>query len=209
MRKHFLVIAAVMLLLSACGKGESNTVKIKENEAIRLNADEKYTVEVKAKKSEKVIWSSANEEIVKIDDEGTITAKGNGITTVTARTETGYDHVGVIVGGDDVYTDKNGNIVQTFDGESDITEISVSVRGGGSDDVSIKNGDIYSLSAKITPSDSEDPIVWKSSDSKVVTVSESGEIEACSKGIAKIRAYARTETTTPSRTRRTIPIVWK
>lgn len=193
MKKHFSIIAVILsaaVLCSACGKSDKNTVSIKEQEPVRLNVDDKYTVEVKHKKGEEVQWSSNDEKIAVINSEGTITAKGNGITTVTAKTETGYDHLGVIVGGDDVYTDENGNVVQKFDQESDITEISVAVKAGGSGDISIKTGDKFTLEAKTTPADSTDKIVWQSEDPKIVKVSETGEIEACAAGKTMVRAYA-------------------
>ena len=80
--------------------------------------------------------------------------------------------------------------MQKFDEESDITAISVAVKGGGSGDISIKTGDKFTLTANVTPSDSTDKIVWKTDDEKIVKVSEEGKIEARRAGKTVVRAYA-------------------
>lgn len=180
-------LAALALVLCSCG-GE-NTLSVKEKN-IRMKIDESYTVKVEQKKEETLSWSSADESIAIVSPEGTVSAVGNGITTVTARGEKAYVHVGVIVGGNNDYTDKNGNIVRVFDGVSDITEISVGVRGGGKDDISIKVGESFQLRAYTDPSDSKDTIVWQSDDSAVARVDEKGKLTAVGKGKTTITAYA-------------------
>ena len=98
-------LAALTLVLCSCG-GE-NTLSVKEKN-IRMKIDESYTVKVEQKKEETLSWTSADESIAIVSPEGTVSAVGNGITTVTARGEKAYVHVGVIVGGNNDYTDKNG-----------------------------------------------------------------------------------------------------
>ena len=183
---HTLVIGAV-LILSACGSKTAISVKEKN---IRMNIDEKYTVKLTSGDEENVVWTSNDEGIALVSPEGTITATGNGITTVTAKAEDSYVHVGVIVGGNNDYTDEFGNVVEVFDGESDITEISVGVKNGGKGDVSVKSGESFQLRAYVTPSDSKDKIVWRAADSSVARVDEKGVLQTVGAGKTTVTAYA-------------------
>lgn len=180
-----LLVAGVML----CSCSEENKISVKED-VIRIKIDEEYAVKVYQTKNEKLTWSSLDSEIASVDEKGVVTAKSNGITTITARTNNKHVHVGVIVDGNDGYVDSDGNFVQVFDGVSDITEITVGVKGGGKEDITIKVGDKFQLRAYTTPSDSQDPIVWKSDDSSIARVSEDGVLEAMGKGKTTITAYA-------------------
>ena len=180
-------IAVITMLLCSCG-GE-NVISVKEKN-IRMKIDESYTIKAEQKKEETLSWTSADESVVVVSPEGTVSAVGNGITTVTARGEKAFVHIGVIVGGNNDYTDKNGNVVRVFDGVSDITEIVVGVRGGGKEDVSVKVGETFQLRAYTTPSDSKDEIVWQSDDKSVARVDEKGVLQAVGKGNTTITAYA-------------------
>ena len=190
MKKRVLSIAslavATMLL---CSCGGDNVITVKEKN-IRMKIDESYTIKAEQKKEETLSWSSADESVVVVSPEGTVSAVGNGITTVTARGEKAFVHIGVIVGGNNDYTDKNGNVVRVFDGVSDITEIVVGVRGGGKEDVSVKVGETFQLRAYTTPSDSKDEIVWQSDDKSVARVDDKGVLQAVAKGNTTITAYA-------------------
>ena len=190
MKNKLILLGTVLMagiILCSCGK--ENSLSVKED-IIRMKTDESYTIKVTQTNEEQLTWHSADTAIATVSPEGTVTAMGNGITTITAQTEDKYIHVGVIVGGDEGYVDNNGNYVQVFDGISDITEIVVGVRGGGKDDITVKVGDVLKLSAYITPSDSQDPIVWQSDDTAIARVKDDGTLEAVNKGITTITAYA-------------------
>lgn len=190
MKKRIVSMAALAvatMLLCSCG-GE-NVITVKEKN-IRMKIDESYTIKAEQKKEETLSWTSADESVVVVSPEGTISAVGNGITTVTVRGEKAFVHIGVIVGGNNDYTDKNGNVVRVFDGVSDITEIVVGVRGGGKEDVSVKVGETFQLRAYTTPSDSKDEIVWQSDDKSVARVDDKGVLQAVGKGNTTITAYA-------------------
>ena len=181
----FLTMATVVL----CSCGGENVLTVKED-IVRMKVDESYTIKVEQEKEETLAWSCADTSIAIVSPEGTVSAVGNGITTVTARGEDSYVHVGIVVGGNNDYLDENGNVVQVFDGVSDITEITVGVRGGGKDDVTVKVGDTLQLRAYTVPSDSKDTIVWQSDDSTIARVDESGKLQIVRKGVTTITAYA-------------------
>lgn len=186
--------AALMLslavVLSACG-GSKDKLSLEEKmDTISMKPDEKYTVKVKYDGDIPIEWKSGNEAVAVVSPDGTVSAVGSGITTVTARTEKDYIHIGVIVKGDGSYTDEFGNHVEVFDGASDITEISVGVRGGGKDDISVKTGETFRLRAYTVPSDSKDKIVWRTQNSAIAQVDENGNMKANSKGKTIITAYA-------------------
>ena len=103
MKKILFIALSAALLFTACGKEEVISVKEK---TLRMNIDEKYTLKLTEGNQEEVLWESNDESIALVSPDGTVTATGNGITTVTAKGEKSYVHVGVIVGGNNDYTDQ-------------------------------------------------------------------------------------------------------
>ncbi len=190
MKKRMLLsLLGVILAFTFSGCGAENTLSVKED-ILKMKKDESCTIKVEQTKEEPLEWVSDNEAVAIVGPDGTVTAVNSGIATITARGEESYVHVGVIVEGDGNYVDKHGNVIQVFDGESDITEIIVGVKGGGKEDVSVKVGETHQLRAYTDPSDSTDPIVWQTSDGAVARVDENGKLQAISKGKAVITAYA-------------------
>lgn len=179
--------AAAAVSLSAC-KGKAPLSVSEKN--VRMKIDEKYTIKIENGNDEKVTWSSGDETIAVISPDGTVTAVGNGITTVTAKNDDSYVHVGIIVGGNNDYTDENGNVVQVFDQYSDIEAIVVGIAAGGKNDVTVKRGDKFQLRAYTTPSDSTDKIVWQCADGSIARVDASGMMEAVGSGKTVVTAYA-------------------
>ena len=190
MKKRLISMASLMVLVTIlCSCGGENALTVKEKH-IRMKKDESYTIKVSQTKEEELTWSSGDESIAVVSPEGTVSAVGSGITTVTARGESAYVHVGVIVEGNGDYIDKDGNLVRLRNQPSDITEIVVGVRGGGKNDVTLKVGDTHQLVAYKTPSDSKDPIEWEVDKKEVVRVDKDGKIQVIGKGIAIVSAYA-------------------
>lgn len=190
MRKRILSLMSLVVLMTVlCSCGGENVITVKEK-TIRMKKDESYTIKVKQTKEEKLSWSSEDESVAVVSPEGTVSAVGNGITVVTVRGEKAYVHVGVIVGGNEDYTDKDGNVVRVYDTPSDITEILVGVRNGGKSDITAKVGETHQLVAYTTPSNSKDPIDWTSADKKVARVDEKGVLQVVGKGTTTISAIA-------------------
>lgn len=190
MKKRILLSAIIIMsCVALCSCGDKNVLSVKED-VLKMKKDESFTIKVEQTKEEPLQWVSNDEAIAIVSPDGTVTALSSGIATITARGEESYVHVGVIVEGDGEYVDKNGNIIQIFDGESDITEIVVGVKGGGKNDVSVKVGETHQLRAYIDPSDCDDPIVWMSENSAIARVDENGKLQAISKGTTKVSATA-------------------
>ena len=191
MKKTIKTISLVLMLalaFSACS-GKKKAISVKED-SISMNKDDNYTIKLENPSGEDVVWKSMDEKVAIVSPDGTVTAVDGGVTVITARAESSFANVGVIVDGGGEYVDKNGNTIPVFDGESDITAIVVGARGGGKNEITIRPGDKHQLVAYTTPSDSKDEILWRTNDSGVVRVNEKGEIEAISQGKTVIDAYA-------------------
>ena len=188
-----ILIALSLLALCSCGDDE---VKMSFGEDcadyLELEIDGHHTVKVYNAPETDVKWSSADEGVAVVSPDGTVSATGYGITTITAMSGNQHLHLGVVVGGNEAYTDEKGNVVHRFDRESDITEITVGVAGGGKSDITIKKGDKFQLRAYTVPSNSKDKdsIVWKTDNGSVVKVDEKGVVQAVGTGKATVSAYA-------------------
>lgn len=195
MKKRMVLLCLVLALtVILCSCGGKKGISLKEKtDTLSMKVDEKYTIKVNYEGKDPVEWISHNEAVAVVSPDGTVSAVGNGITTVTAITDGGYVHVGVIVGGSGDYTDEFGNVVEVFDGHSDITEIVVGVKNGSKSDVTInpaRDGDTFTLRAYTTPSDSTDKIVWRTENSSVARIDEKGVMKIVGKGMTTITAYA-------------------
>lgn len=190
MKKRLLalsILVIVCLALCACGK-KDDRLSAKES-VIKLDAGKTYTIEVLNGDAEVLEWKSDNETVATVSENGTVTGKQDGVTVISGKTENRYVHVGVIVEGKEEYVDKNGNVVKIYNEDSNITAITVGVKGGSKNDVTVKKGDTYSLVAYTEP-ESSDKIDWKSENTAVVSVSKEGVISAVGKGMTKVLAYA-------------------
>jgi len=174
---------------STCSCSKENKLSVKED-VIRIKIDESYKIKVSQTNEEPLKWSSLDENIATVNEKGEVKGCSNGITTVTAQTETQAVHIGVVVESNEGYVDVDGNFVQVFDGVSNITEITVGAKGGGKEDITVNVGDKLQLRAYVTPSDSQDPIVWKSDDESIAHVNKDGVLEILKKGKTTITAYA-------------------
>ncbi len=171
------------LLLGGCGGG----VNIKDD-TLRLSLGQEHTLRVSAPKGGELSYVSMDPNIASVDGEGVVKALGNGITVINVSGESGYDNVAVVVGnGVARYVDESGNIVSSLtasgeadaaliSGESDVTAVSLSIVGGGSEDVTISAGRTYELKIAKTPAESADKITLKTADGSVARVEGSSLI---------------------------------
>ncbi len=117
-------------------------------------------------------WESNDDTTVKVEN-GKITAlkKGNAtITVTTSNGKTATCNVTVVI---------------------PTTNIEIN-----SDDLVMEKGTTENITATITPSDSDDPITWSSSDDSIVSVDENGNLKALKVGSATITATSGTKSAT-------------
>lgn len=117
-----------------------------------------------------VIWSSSNEEVLTVNQNGFVTFKTPGKATVICQTN-------------DIGTDGN-NLIATceFFIYEPVTSISIDYT-----DVTMKIGEKFRLTAEVLPIDATDKsVTWISSNTSVVTVDESGMLTAVGSGSAAV-----------------------
>lgn len=113
-----------------------------------------------------VTWSSTDDSVVKVDQEGNIEAVGVGTATITASCEEFSDSVTITV-------------------NAPLAGITLNTQ-----ETSIKKGDTADLDVIYTPEDTSDDktVKWTSSDDEIATVDENGVVTAVADGTATITA---------------------
>ena len=119
-----------------------------------------------ANSTDKVVWSSDDEDVATVDENGEVTAIGGGTATITATAGTA----------------------------SATCEVTVTVSATGvtlnKTTLTLEKGKTDTLKATVAPTDNTDEVVWSSSDEDVATVDESGKVTAIGGGKAIITAKA-------------------
>ncbi len=118
-----------------------------------------------------VVWSSNDESIVIVDQQGNITSKKVGVAIVTV---TSVSNPAIKA---ECKVTVETNIV-------DVTGITLNPTT-----LELEEGDKFTLTATITPDNATDKTVtWRSSDRAIATVDDNGEVTAVSAGVATIYA---------------------
>ena len=114
-----------------------------------------------------IVWSSSDEEVAIVDENGKVTALKEGTATITA---------------------KMGNLTDTID----VTVTEVPLKSIILDDDSTKVGKDYKISVKLDPIDATDDITYEysSSDEEIATVDEFGNVTTKKAGKVKITVKA-------------------
>lgn len=177
--KLFALFLAVSMALSlvACGvditsvglpsdmtlsKGESRQLEVE------FGANDNATSEAIAKAAEGIVlnWTSSDEKVVTVDQNGLITAVGAGSSEVTVSIEDGNISSTCVV-----------NVVVPAEGIVVPDEVELVINGT----------DSMELAAKATPEDATGTyFTYESSDASIVTVDEDGNITAVANGEADI-----------------------
>lgn len=114
-----------------------------------------------------VLWESSNKSVATVDGYGNVFAKSPGTATITAWTS----------------NNKSTSCMVT------VLPVSVSSISLNSYSVTLNEGESYQLSAAISPADATDKtLIWRSSDSSIATVSNTGLVVAKSSGTVSITA---------------------
>lgn len=119
-----------------------------------------------------VTWSSTDNSVVNVDQEGNIEATGVGTATITASCEEFSDSVTITV-------------------NAPLTSITLNTQ-----ETSIKKGDTADLDVIYTPEDTTDDktVTWTSSDDEIATVDKNGVVTALKDGETTITATVGSHT---------------
>ena len=140
--------------------------------SLELNMGETYqfTAIVDSTKEETITWSSSNPEVATVSAYGFLETKGTGITIIRASIGDAYDEC----------------IVKVEDKIIPIEDIYLDPPGGGF----LYIGETFQINVRIYPENATDQFVeWSTSDPNVITVTQSGLVEAVGAGHAVV--YAR------------------
>lgn len=145
------------------------TMKLKVGQEEMLQA----TITPDTAENKKVIWSSSNNEVVTVSEEGVVTGVKEGTATITVTTE-----------------DRNKTeecFVTVQEVKFTLSEIEKNLLVGNN----------VQIDYQITPEELEDKTVsWKSSDETVATVSEEGIVTAVGEGTVTITGILESENKT-------------
>lgn len=140
-----------------------------------------------------LVWSSSDENVVTVNENGTIVGVSEGNAVITAYEEDSKieSKVNVIVGTGKI-TDDNNNIIASVDEEPE--EVSEEEEIMDVDGITLNTkslnmyiGDIKKVSATVTPQGaSASNLKYESSDTSVATVNKNGLIVAKKKGVCNI-----------------------
>lgn len=132
---------------------------------LNLNKGDSYELSISNQISS-AIWFSSNTTVATVDNTGNVTAVSGGEATITA-----------VVKGKLASCDVTVSVPAT--------DISLNL-----DNVPIEKGDTLSLIAQLEPKDSTEKVKWKTSDRKIVSVDDKGQITGKAPGTATITATA-------------------
>ncbi len=111
-----------------------------------------------------VTWTSSNTEVATVNTKGLVTAVAKGTADITVKTVNGHSAVCTVT----------------------VRPVAESV-AISQDEITLEIGEQASLTATVMPEDAVDKsVTWESSNVRVVTVSESGELTAIGRGVASV-----------------------
>ena len=162
-------IAFQNILLPSAQKVDAESVSLSDESAsVRIGESKQLTATVKPDNTtiKTLTWTSSDETVATVDENGLVTAKKSGSTVVTATTENGLK--------------ASCNILVPVEAEKVTLDKTSAVIGVGAQ---------LQLNATVSPENTTDKnVVWASSDPSVATVDENGLVKAIAKGEAKITA---------------------
>ena len=125
-----------------------------------------------------VIWSSSDESIATVDQDGKVTAVKEGVAVITVTTEDGG---------------KTATCEVTVRKKEEPAPDPIPVIGVTLDktELTLIEGETAELVATVTPDDADNKnVIWSSSDESIVTVDQDGKVTAVKEGVAVITVTA-------------------
>jgi len=144
---------------------DKSKLELKVTEKVKLNA--KVVPDDATVKT--LVWSSSDEKVAIVNQNGEVTALAGGTATITVSSTDG------------------SNISKTCE----VTVVFVQITGIELDksNLELKVTEKVKLNAKVVPDNASiSALLWASSDEKVATVNQSGEVTALAEGVADITA---------------------
>ena len=144
----------------------------------KMEGDDVFSLDVVASDEDAVLsYTSSNESVVTVDENGEVTVIGVGIADIT-----------VIAEQSDVYEAASLIVKVTVERKPiKVTKITLSKTSA-----TLQKGKTLTLKATVTPSNADNKeVVWSSSNTKVATVSSTGKVTAKGGGVATITATAK------------------
>ena len=165
--KKLSMMLLVCLLLSVIAMPVSANAAKLNKKNVSLNVGKTYTLKATGIKGA-VTWSSSNKKVATVSSKGVVKAKKKGTAVITAK-----------------YGKKKLTCKVTV--KQPVTSIKLSKTS-----ISLNEGKTYSLKTSIAPKNADNKaVVWKSSNTKIATVSSKGIVAAKSAGTATITATAK------------------
>ena len=143
---------------------KSGTVELQKGKTLTLTA----TLSPSNAKTT-LTWGSSDESVATVKD-GVVTAVGAGTATVGVKTANG----------------KTASVKVKVTDPVAVTKVKLNKSGT----VTLKKGKTLKLSATLRPSGAKSQLTWRSSDTSVATVSDSGVVTAVGTGTATVGAIA-------------------
>jgi hypothetical protein len=192
------LMCCLAVLFTACDDifaGEDNPIPAylsMSDKPVTLKVGDTYRRKAISVTSAVVEYSSSKTDVATVDNEGLVTAKAEGTTTITA-TATGYSSQN----GKKIYQPASVSYVVT------VVPATVAVTGLTLNKANLRFGmnapTAQALIADVLPADATDKTVtWTSSDPTVATVDASGNVTPVAKGTVTITAKAGDQTATSS-----------
>lgn len=172
--KFFVLIFIVLMVLTGCfdqPKILPESLEITA-EKTAINVEEELQLEVTvlpADASQTVVWSSSDETIITVDEDGTIQGVGAGTATITVSSES-----------DSLITD---SLLITVIQLVNVPEVSIVY-----EKTEMAMGEEMQLSTLITPVDNQSGVIWTSSKPEVAAVDASGKVTGIIPGTVNITA---------------------
>lgn len=139
-------------------------LSLTEGENVNLS----YQIEPSNASIQEVKWGSSDPSVATVTPSGQVDALSEGITQITITTEDGSKTASCMVS-------VNAKVIPVTSVSLDKTSLNLT------------EGEVYELSATVTPSDaSNNSVTWSSSDTSVATVSSTGLVTAKAAGTATI-----------------------
>lgn len=143
-------------------------MQIKQGEQSKLNAN----VTLENTLNDKVVWSTSDEKIASVAQDGTVTGVAGGTALIRATSQIDESY----------YAECVVNVIS-----KPVVKIAFE-----KSEANIKKGAKEKLVAKVTlENTTNDKLVWSTSDENIVKVAQDGTITAVAKGTAKVRATSQ------------------